>query len=206
MGDCVPRRVAAASCRLPSLERTQAALARLQLGQSVLDCREACLKAWTRVQPNAAQLDADAKWDDLAAVVMRSGYQDDLSLYYLGRAAEGRKFYAAATSYYRQSIALWGTSISCLNFSRLCGGVALPSVASARLAMAVRLLTPRKTRQRQPARARPVVPEPTAKEEPTPTGEPPQMAVPNPAISPAAPYNSDPSSASEYIEPPPASR
>src|ERR1700733_11398601 len=48
-------------------------LARLQLGQQVLDCREPCLSEWKRIQPNAAQLDAATNWDDLAVLVMRSG-------------------------------------------------------------------------------------------------------------------------------------
>jgi hypothetical protein len=50
-------------------------LARLQLGQPALDCREPCLSEWRRVQPMAAQLDAATNWDDLAVLVMRSGYQ-----------------------------------------------------------------------------------------------------------------------------------
>jgi len=80
----------------------------------------------------AAQLDAATNWDDLAVLVMRSGYQDDLSLYYLGRAAEGRGFYGAAASYYRRSMQLSGTSVSCMNLSHLCGGVTLPKTAAER--------------------------------------------------------------------------
>ena len=97
-------------------------LAQLQLGRSVLRCREACLSAWREAQPYAARLDASGQWGDLAATVMRTEYQDDLSLYYLGRAAEGLGFYPAAVSYYRQSMELSGTSISCAYLSRLCGG------------------------------------------------------------------------------------
>src|ERR1700733_14905271 len=152
-------------------------LARLQLGQPVLDCREACLTAWKRLQPSAAQLDAATKWDDLAVLVMRSGYQDDLSLYYLGRAAEGRGFYAAAASYYRQSMQLSGTSGSCAYLSHLCGGLNLPNSASERLAMAERLLIPRKTPSRQPAtNARPPAAESAATGQPTPAAEPAETA------------------------------
>jgi hypothetical protein len=55
-------------------------LAQLQLGRSVLRCREACLPAWRDAQPHAARLDAGSQWGDLAAIVMRTEYQDDLSL------------------------------------------------------------------------------------------------------------------------------
>lgn len=187
-------------------------LARLQLGQSVLDCREACLGEWKRIQPKAAQFDSTAQWSDLAVLVMRSGYQDDLSLYYLGRAAEGMGFYAPAAGYYRQSIQLSGTSISCANLSRLCGGVTLPNSAVERLAAAERTLAPRKVRRKPPPAASSpspaTAPEPTA--EAVEPAEQPQPTPPTPPAPPAAPPAAvgDPrrSSASEYIEPPPASR
>src|SRR5947207_3084251 len=64
-------------------------LTQLRAGRTLLGCREPCLAEWRRVQPQAAQLDAGARWQDLALLLTRVGYQDDLSLYYLGRAAEG---------------------------------------------------------------------------------------------------------------------
>lgn len=185
-------------------------LARLQLGQPVLDCREACLSGWKRIQPDAARLDAAANWDELAVLVMRSGYQDDLSLYYLGKAAEGRGFYAAAASYYRQSMQISGTSGSCMNLSILCGGVTLPKAASEHLAEAERFLIPRKKQPMQPAtNVRPPAATPAGATELTPAAEPTQTAAPIPVISPpqpAATSNPDPAGAAEYIEPPPASR
>jgi len=179
----------------------------LQLGRPVLDCREACLDEWKRIQPKAMQYDAGAQWSDLAVLVMRSGYQDDLSLYYLGRAAEGMKFYAAAASYYQQSLRLSGTSISCAYLSRLCGGVMLPNSASERLAFAEHMLVPRKAPPRRPT-SNPSLPS----AEPTPTAAPEEPAVtaaPAPTLSatpPSAPQAVNPTDASEYIEPPPASR
>jgi hypothetical protein len=137
---------------------------------------------------------------------MRSGYQDDLSLYYLGRAAEGMKFYAAAASYYQQSLRLSGTSISCANLSRLCDGVTLPSSASERLALAEHMLVPRKAPPRRPT-SNPSLPsaEPTstAAEEPTATAAPMPPIVAAPVTAPQA---VSPKDASEYIEPPPAPR
>jgi hypothetical protein len=185
-------------------------LARLQLGQPALDCREPCLSEWRRVQPMAAQLDAATNWDDLAVLVMRSGYQDDLSLYYLGRAAEGRGFYGAAASYYRRSMQLSGTSVSCMNLSHLCGGVTLPKTAAERLAMAERLLIPRKTRPRQPAtNSRPPEASQAGAAELISAAEPPQTTAATPLVSPSQPAtmgNPEPAGDTVYIEPPPASR
>jgi hypothetical protein len=179
----------------------------LQLGRPVLDCREACLDEWKRIQPKAMQYDAGAQWSDLAVLVMRSGYQDDLSLYYLGRAAEGMKFYAAAASYYQQSLRLSGTSISCAYLSRLCGGVTLPNSASERLALAEHMLVPRKAPPRRPL-ANPSLP--SAESMPTAAqAEPTVEAAPMPPIVAApviAPQTVSPKDASEYIEPPPAPR
>src|SRR5882672_9265117 len=69
--------------------KTAETLAQLRAGRALLSCRDPCLAEWRRVQPQAAQLDAAAQWQDLAVLLARAGYQDDLSLYYLGRAAEG---------------------------------------------------------------------------------------------------------------------
>ena len=107
-------------------------LAELRAGQAVLGCREPCLAAWRSAQPQAAQLDAGARWQDLALLVMRIGYQDDLSLYYLGRAAEGIRYQGAAAAYFRQSARVSGTPASCQKLSGLCGGVTLPRAAAAR--------------------------------------------------------------------------
>jgi hypothetical protein len=158
-------------------------LAQLQLGRSVLRCREACLSAWRDAQPHAARLDASGEWSDLAATVMRTEYQDDLSLYYLGRAAEGLGFYPAAVSYYRQSMELSGTSISCSNLSRLCGGVTLPTDATRRLSIAQQLLAKPIPRRR-----------PTAIRAPTPPGrtdQAPEPAALNPGEPPSAPTTND---------------
>ena len=116
------------------------AAAMVRTGRALLNCREACVAEWQRVQPQAAQLDAAARWPELAATVLQAGYQDDLSLYYLGRTAEGLGYPGAAASYYRQSLRLSGTAISCQYLSRVCGGVALPRAAAMRLASIERQL------------------------------------------------------------------
>src|SRR6202158_617408 len=92
-------------------------LAQLRAGRPLLGCHDPCLAAWRGAQPQAAQLDAGARWQDLAMLLARTGYQDDLSLYYLGRAAEGLGSREAAAAYYRQSTQSSGTSSSCQSLS-----------------------------------------------------------------------------------------
>jgi hypothetical protein len=157
-------------------------LAQLQLGRSVLRCREACLPAWRDVQPRAARLEASSQWGDLAVIVIRTGYQDDLSLYYLGRAAEGLGFYPAAVSDYRQSMELSGTSISCANLSRLCGGVMLPADAARRLSIAQQRAKP------IPRRAPTVI---RARTTPATTGQAPEPTTLTPGEAPSAPTTDD---------------
>jgi hypothetical protein len=186
----------------------------LQSGRPVLDCRKDCLSEWRVVQPKAMQLEATGRWSDLAVAVIRSGYQDDLSLYYLGRAAEGMGFYAAAASYYRQSMELSGTSISCENLSHLCGGVTLPAAAGGRLAPVELLLAPIKPRRaRLPASPNPVTPpNPSGAGPAAPATTPPIDASQTPSSTPATndttspPSTASPARNSEYIEPPPVSR
>ena len=159
------------------------ALALLRTGRAPLDCGEACLGGWRTAQPQAAQLAASARWRELAALVLSTRYRDDLSLYYLGRAAEGVGYPGAAASYYQQSLGLSGTSQACAYLSRLCGGVALPRAASLRLAALERAFA--RARHRRPSPPGAPAAETAPGEEPVPTSSAP---VPPPA---------------DYIEPPP---
>ncbi|HKS88673.1 MAG TPA: hypothetical protein VJR70_04470, partial [Stellaceae bacterium] len=106
----------------------------LQSGQPLLSCREDCLIAWQFAQPQAAQLAAGRHWPELAALVLRVGYEDDLTLYYLGLAAEAVGNSGAAAGFFRQSLRLSGTGAACVYLSRQCGGVALPRAAQVALA------------------------------------------------------------------------
>lgn len=183
----------------------------LRTGLPLLGCREACLAAWRQAEPQAAQLDAAARWPELAALVEGIGFQDDLSLYYLGRAAEGLGYSGAAASYYRQSTNVSGTAISCKNLSKICAGLAFPRAALRRLEVIDRELNRMHYRRPRPALRRPASPEgnpgeapiPVAGETPPPTPSttaPVPSAPARPIIAPAAPPSS------EYIEPPPAIR
>ena len=202
-----------AGCGAPPGPVTPAeAVAQLRTGRPLLNCREACVAEWQRAQPQAAQLAAGRRWADLAALTVRIGYQDDLSLYYLGQAAEGLLYPAAAASYYRQSTYLSGTAISCQNLSRVCGGMEFPRAALLRLAAIERSLS-----RPAPRRAAPGPQEPGA-----PAAVPEEIAAPGPGeAEPAAPAEAGarppPEARSpfpapvrlpptEYIEPPPAAR
>jgi S1-C subfamily serine protease len=54
------------------------------------------------------------KWEDLAITVLRIGFVNDQSYYYLARAAEGLGFYDAADEYYQLSMGV--------PFAETCGG------------------------------------------------------------------------------------
>ncbi|HVC52849.1 MAG TPA: hypothetical protein VND87_12590 [Stellaceae bacterium] len=198
-----------AACSTPPAApiSTGQTVALIPTGAPVLRCREACLQPWRTAQPEAADLLRRGRWRDLAALLVRVGYQDDLSLYYLARAAQGMGYPDAAAKYYRQSIALSGTAISCVNLSRQCGGLALPRAAEMRLAEIAR----RPIRRRLPIARRPEAPvwarQPAAAPvegpaaAPTPLAPLPETAPPPtaaPPVRPPAPGTSD------FIEPPPA--
>jgi len=178
----------------------------MQTGVPILSCRDACLTDWRREQPQAQRLYAGGgQWRDLATLLIRVGYQDDLSLYYLGRAAEGLGFPAGAAAYYRQSTTLSGTSIACANLSRQCGGLVLPQAAALRLSS----VTLQLERSRRVAPAPPQVKASPAASEGVATGASPDEAappapapVPAPSPSPVA----NPADTKDYIEPPPAQR
>jgi hypothetical protein len=174
----------------------------LRTGRPLLSCREDCVAAWRRAQPQAAQLDGAARWPELTVLVLGVGYQDDLSLYYLGRAAEGIGYPGAAASYYRQSTHISGTSLSCRQQSKACGGLAMPQVSLLRLAAIDRELNrsrPRRTAPAAPGPASPVA----APSEPELPPSPASFAAPPPELPPPPPRRTGPA-ASEYIEPPAA--
>ena len=176
------------------------AAAQVQTGRALLTCRDTCLAEWLRLQPSAAQFEAAGRWPELAATVLQANYEDDLSLYYLGRAAEGLGYPGAAASYYRQSLRLSGTSASCQYLSRLCGGVALPRTAAGRLASVERQLYTPPRRRATPAPPWEVARTPAVAAAPLPPPVPPAPAQPAPVDPPAARAPA----ASEFIEPPPA--
>jgi hypothetical protein len=182
------------------------AAARVRTGAPMLTCRESCVAEWRRVQPQAAQLDAAGRWPELAALVIGTGYQDDLSLYYLGRAAEGLGFPGAGASYYRQSTYVSPSTIGCRYLSGLCGGLAFPNAANMRIAAIDREFDHGRPRRagRAPSGAAPAGPGPSPPELGSPLApEPPPGPPPATVAAPPAPTLVDPPPAILF-DPPPA--
>ena len=100
----------------------------LQAGQPILTCSmEECGLGWIHNLPNAAALEATGRWPDLALSVMRIGYGDDLSYYYLGRAAENLGYLQAAQRYYRTAEQLSVTQTACHKPNvDICNGYVFP--------------------------------------------------------------------------------
>ena len=206
-----------AGCAAPPAAVSPAdTVAQLRTGLPLLTCRDSCVGEWQRAQPQAAQLAAADRWADLAALTVRVGYQDDLSLYYLGQAAEHLGYPGAAASYYRQSTYVSGTTIACQNLSRICGGMAFPRAALRRLAAIDRRLARPQPRRGVPAPPGSEAPAAAPEELATPAApepEPPAEAAAAPAlpvqaVSPAPAPTPTPGRPppSEYIEPPPPPR
>jgi hypothetical protein len=101
----------------------------------MLDCRLACLDAWRANRATALVLNETGGWRELAILVMQTGYTDDLTYFYLGRAAEGLGYREAAKTYYQISARLSAAGLACIKENPdLCNGQRLPAAAEARLA------------------------------------------------------------------------
>jgi hypothetical protein len=212
--------LAAAGCaeQRPAVTPADAA-AMVRTGRALLSCRDSCLAEWQRNQPQAAQFDAAGRWPELAAVVVQTGYEDDLSLYYLGRAAQGLGYPGSAASYYRQSLRLSATGAACRYLSRMCGGQGFPQASTFRLAAIERDLNASRRRRIAPGPGRAATPAelpdsgppvPVEAAAPRPPGTAPPWAEPVPPPTPApglprpaAPAHA-PGSASDFSEPPAA--
>ncbi len=110
-------------------------LRRLQAGEPMLDCRLTCRDAWRANRATALVLNEARRWRELAVLVMQTGYTDDLTYFYLGRAAEGLGYREAAKTYYQISARLSAAGLACIKENPdLCNGQSLPAAAEARLA------------------------------------------------------------------------
>ncbi len=180
-------------------------LAMIPTGEPLLTCRAGCLAGWQAAEPQATTLAARRRWTDLALLVLRVDYEDDLTTYYLAEAAQGMGYRTAAASYYRQSIELSAGPASCIAYSGLCGGTSLPRAAMVRLA-ALGRSPPR----RQPVRAEKAAPQveepPTAPVLPPLEGSPARPVPPmleGPPAASASPIRAPSQEEEQFIEPPP---
>jgi len=88
-------------------------MSEMQAGQPMLDCRVDCGLAWANNRQQAAILASTGQWQQLALLVMRIGYMDDLTYYYLGEAAQNLGYLQAAQRYYRIAEQIAVTNMSC---------------------------------------------------------------------------------------------
>jgi hypothetical protein len=97
----------------------------VQSGTAVLSCTSNCELTWQKQRPNALAMFNAEQWHNLAVLVMRVGYGNDLSYYYLGRAAQALGYRQAAQNYYRDSEAQSATAVACARGSSAAAGLNL---------------------------------------------------------------------------------
>jgi len=103
-------------------------------GRVRLDCVFGCTAAKAGGEAELSALYANSQWVDLSEEVIRIGARNDLAYFYLGSAAEGRGFMAAAKIYYRLAVEEAKTGYNCDQLMHdACFGVVLPRDAEERL-------------------------------------------------------------------------
>jgi hypothetical protein len=89
----------------PRQETDEQALEQLRTASAVLDCDQ-CDEAWHHNRPEMMMHYRAGEWRELALLVMRTDYRQDLAYFYLGRAAEGLGERKSASAYYKTAESL----------------------------------------------------------------------------------------------------
>ena len=115
------------------------ALAAFRAGEAQMQCGRGldCAVRWNEAKPAASRLVVAQRWDDVADVVLGAGYDQDLTWFYLGLAAEGVGQAQAARVYYDNAVrrSLYGAGYACVAAGMsTCDGVRLPDDAQKLLA------------------------------------------------------------------------
>ena len=110
------------------------AISAFHAGQAQFVCGQGltCAVRWSAAKSAANRLLLGERWDDVADVVLGAGYEQDLTWFYLGVAAEGLGQTGAARIYYDNAVrrTLYGAGYSCVSAGMLtCDGVRLPQDA-----------------------------------------------------------------------------
>ena len=110
------------------------ALRAFRAGQAEMQCGRGleCAVYWSEARPAASRLVLAERWEDVADVVLRAGYEQDLTWFYLGLAAEGVGQPQAARTYYDNAVrrSLYGSGQSCRATGMgHCDGIRLPEDA-----------------------------------------------------------------------------
>ena len=109
-------------------------LQRVKAGDPIPECNYACRDAWNLNRPTALILNETRHWPELAVLVMQTGYVNDLTYYYLGRAAEGLGYRDAARTYYQISERLTVSGKACSGEgATFCNGEVFPAAAQSQL-------------------------------------------------------------------------
>lgn len=128
----VPVGIQDPGARAEALRAFHAGEAQMQCGRG-LDCAV----YWNEAKPAASRLVLAQRWDDVAEVVLGAGYDQDLTWFYLGLAAEGQGRAQAARVYFDNAVkrSLYGTGYACVSAGmNTCDGVRLPEDAQKLLA------------------------------------------------------------------------
>jgi hypothetical protein len=172
---------------------------RLQAGEPALECGLPCRDAWRANRTTALVLNEARQWRELAVLVMQIGYADDLTYYYLGRAAEGLGFWNAAKTYYQTSLRLNSAGMTCTAEGAVyCNGQVFPAAAQAELA---ELTAPPPTSPSRPSKTHPAQHprRPPAKPSPPPAPASTETTAPPSAGATVAPEAATP----DFAAPPP---
>ena len=175
---------------------------RLQAGEPALECGLPCRDAWRANRATALVLNEGRQWRELAVLVMQIGYMNDLTYYYLGRAAEGLGFWDAANTYYRISVRLTSAGLTCgAESAGYCNGQVFPAAAQTELA---ELTAPPPTPPKQPSKTHPAEPprRPPKKPAPPRASASKQITAPASTGAAVAPQATSP----DFAAPPPVRR
>jgi hypothetical protein len=164
-------------------------------GEVVLDCRVACAGNWNANRPELLRRYIARNWSGLADLVIRTGFQEDLAYFYLGRAAEGLGENEAALNYYRVAGSLAtgpDPSLKCHGGSDLCDGFTLPQELYARIQIVRTAMGKNRpvVARRLPPRSKP--------------GQPVPIEVTSVPLAP--PPSPPPAQSETWIDPPPVTR
>ena len=114
--------------RIPQTEEAQM-MARFASGNVVLDCSITCSAKYIFNQEQIWEYYRTGDWRSLALAVMKSGWTQDITYYFLGAAAEGMGYLEPASYYYQRAAWLATGSVSaskCGSAAKLCGGFRFP--------------------------------------------------------------------------------
>jgi|GEM_PF-5056686 len=98
-------------------------------GDVRLTCSVGCSGAWGTTRRHAKSLYEAELWNDLAREVMRVGYSEDLTYYYLARAAEETGHEKAALTYYRLAL----TTHKCDGTFNTCDGIPVNQIVRSKI-------------------------------------------------------------------------